>query len=478
MRRILPLLTLAFLAVTGTLLLSMNGCAGTSSNISQQAPGHIQHVVIIVQENRTPDNLFQDPVLISRGADIAQSGLNSSGETIPLTQIDLANTGNGANSQNYDLDHSHKAFEELYDGGKMDGENLVEVLDCGTKPNCPPSNPQYKYVNPADVQPYFSMAEQYTFADRMFQTNQGPSFPAHQFLLSGTSAPTATSPLFASETPNPYMVTGCISIPTGLVSMIGSDGKELTTQYPCFEHPTLTDLMDAKGVSWRYYSPMQGYIWTAPNAIQHMCGPNAPPPNATACVGPDWTGSNPKVSISQTQVLTDIANGNLAQVVWVIPTGQESDHPDTNDGTGPSWVSSVVNAIGDSKYWPNTAIFITWDDWGGWYDHVRPPKVLVNCSDWGCGYIYGFRVPMIVMSPYAKTRYISHQDHDFGSILRFVEETFDLGSLGYADSSALDDFSDSFDFNQQPTPFQTVSAPLPAEHFINDKRPPLDPDDD
>jgi phospholipase C len=456
-------------------LLSLNGCTGPSA--AHEASRHIQHVVLIVQENRTPDNLFQDPVLIGRHADIAQSGLNSQGQTIPLTQIDLGRPA--ASPDTYDLDHSHKGFEEMYDGGKMDGADTV-AINCGTPPapNCPPPNPQFRYVNPSDVQPYFTMAEQYTFGDRMFQTNQGPSFPAHQFLISGTSAPTASSTLFAAETPDPYETTGCVSIPTGRVSLIDSSGKEASQQYPCFEHPTLTDLLDAKNLTWRYYSPKLGYMWTAPNAIQHMCGPNATPPSATACVGPDWTGSNPKVSISQTQVLTDIANGNLAQVVWVIPTGQASDHPAANDGSGPSWVTSVVNAIGNSQYWSNTAIFITWDDWGGWYDHVLPPQVRVNCSQWGCGYIYGFRVPLIVISPYAKAQYISHVNHDFGSILKFIEETFDLPSLGYADAAALDDFSDCFDFNQTPLTFQTVPAPLSAEHFLNDRRPPADPDDD
>jgi phospholipase C len=477
MTRLPALFILIVLGATAGLLLSSNGCgvsSGPAQQLSQATP--IQHVVIIVQENRTPDNLFQDPTLISRGADIAQSGLNSHGQVIQLTSIDLGNDTN--NPDKYDLSHEHSAFEEMYDGGKMDGANEI-AFNCGTPPaaNCPPPNPQYRYVNPSDVQPYFTMAENYTFADRMFQTNQGPSFPAHQFLISGTSAPTATSNLFAADTPAPFETTGCISIPTGLVDMIDPAGN-ITKQYPCFEHPTLTDLLDNKNISWRYYSPKEGYIWTAPDAIQHMCGPNATPPNATSCVGPDWTGSNPKVSITQTQVLTDIANGNLAQVVWVIPTGQASDHALLNDGSGPSWVASVVNAIGNSQYWSNTAIFLTWDDWGGWYDHVPPPQVLVNCSQWGCGYIYGFRVPLIVISPYAKAQYISHVNHDFGSMLKFIEETFGLPSLGYADTNALDDLSDCFNFSQTPLPFQTIAAPLDAAHFINDHRPPLDPDDD
>ena len=180
--------------------------------------------------------------------------------------------------------------------------------------------------------------------------------------------------------------------------------------------------------------------------------------------------------IPQTQVLTDIANGQLAQVSWVIPDGAHSDHAAVNDGSGPSWVASIVNAIGNSPYWANTAIIITWDDWGGWYDHVAP-TVINDGVSWGSGYVYGFRVPLIVVSPYAKAAYISHTTHDFGSILKFIETTFNLPSLGYADAPA-DDLSDCFNLTQTPITFQTIPAPLDAAHFINDKRPPTDPDDD
>ena len=139
----------------------------------------IQHVVVIFQENRTPDNLFQDPVLIARGADIVSSGKNSLGQTIPLAPIDLGTAG--PNPQNYDLGHAHAEFVSMYDGGKMDGANPDCTSGC-QMPSVAHPNPQFMYVNTADVQPYFAMAEQYTFGDRMFQTNQGPSFPAHQFI--------------------------------------------------------------------------------------------------------------------------------------------------------------------------------------------------------------------------------------------------------------------------------------------------------
>jgi phospholipase C len=463
-------MALICLLVTGGFLLGLNGCGGGGTTQSAPVvPSKIQHVVVIFQENRTPDNLFHDPVLMGRGADIASSGVNSKGQTITLSQIDLANT--------YDLSHANSAFVLMYDGGKMDGADLIPVRCAAGVTNCAHPNPQFMYVNPSDVQPYFAMAEQYTFADQMFQTNEGPSFPAHQFIISGTSAPSLGSNLFAAENPSTVSV-GCFAAPTSTVAIIDPSGDESTTQYPCFEHPTLTDLLNTAGVSWRYYtSAGAGSIWTAPNAIQHMCGPNVPPPNATACTGADWTNN---VAMPTTQnpvpVLTDIANGQLAAVSWVIPDGEESDHALSNDGSGPSWVSSIVNAIGNSQYWSNTAIFITWDDWGGWYDHVAP-QVINDGVSWGSGYVYGFRVPLIVVSPYAKPVNISHVKHDFGSILKYIEENFGLPSLGYADAPA-DDLSDCFNYSQTPIPFQTIAAPMQADHFFNDKRPPTDPDDD
>ena len=429
----------------------------------------IQHIVIIFQENRTPDNLFQDPVLISRGADIASSGKNSLGQVIALTPIDLG--WSGPSPQNYDLAHEHGDFVIMYHYGKMDGANWIACWT-GKATSCP-ANPQYKYVMPADVQPYFSLAEQYTFADRMFQTNQGPSFPAHQFIISGTSAPTATSPLFASE--NPSIEGGCIAPANSVVPLINAQGGGEYSQppmYPCFEHPTLTDLLETHGITWRYYTPTAGSIWTGPVAIQHI-GQQQTIGGKLTCTGPEWTAN---VVIPQTKVLSDIADGQLAQVTWIIPDGRYSDHAMVNDGSGPAWVASIVNAIGNSAYWSNTAIIITWDDWGGWYDHVAP-TVVNDGSSWGSGYVYGFRVPLIFVSPYAKSAYISHATHDFGSILRFIEVTFGLPSLGYADTRA-DALADCYNLTQAPLTFHTIAAPLGPGHFINDTRPPVHPDDD
>jgi len=455
--RITSILLVCFLSLTGVLLLSLNGCGGVSSSVTKQAgSGPFQHVVVIVQENRTPDNLFHG----LPNADIANSGVNSLGQTITLQPIALAN--------HYDLGHEHSDFEVMYDKGKMDGADKISACVPGVN-GCPP-NPQFQYVDPSDVAPYMQIAEQYTFGDRMFQTNQGPSFPAHQFILSGTSAPTATSNLFAAEnTEHSNGSTGCTAPPTAWVWLIDPSGQESSKMYPCFEHPTLTDLLQNAGVTWKYYTPMPGSGWTAPNAIQHMCAPAN-----GKCEGSDWINN---VVLHNTEVLSDISNNSLPAVSWVIPTGQASDHAGINDGSGPAWVASIVNAVGNSHYWSTTAILIAWDDWGGWYDHVPPPQVLVDCSTWGCGYIYGFRVPLIVVSPFSKAAYVSHVNHDFGSILKFIEETFGLPSLGYADAIA-DDLSDCFDYSQSPIQFQTIAAPLDAAHFLNDRSTPLDPDDD
>jgi phospholipase C len=481
-------LLVCMLLSTAGFLLSLNGCGGSANNRVDPRSQTIQHVVIIFQENRTPDNLFQGLCAANGGTpgcgpnpaqyDIASSGENSQHQTIPLSQIDLGTTG--SNPDNYDLSHAHSAFVAMCDLNAsgvcaMDGADLINTSCAPGVTGCASTNPQFMYVNPTDVQPYLTMAQTYTFADHMFQTNQGPSFPAHQFIISGTSAPTKDSGLFAAENGGIGLNGGCLSAAGETVNLIDASGSESSNApiYPCFEHPTLTDSLDSANITWRYYAPSAGSIWTGPDAIQHICQPQTQD-SKLVCTGKAWAN----VKIPQTQVLTDIANQQLAAVNWVIPDGRTSDHPLSNDGSGPSWVTSIVNAIGNSSYWSNTAIIITWDDWGGWYDHVPPPQVLLNCAQWGCGYVYGFRVPLLVVSPYAKAGYVSHTPHDFGSILKFIEETFGLPSLGYADANNLSDLSDCFNFSQTPLTFQTIPAPLGAEHFLNDRRPPTDPDDD
>ena len=425
----------------------------------------VQHVVVIFQENRSVDNLFHGLNVVLPKADIASTEQNSSGQTITLTPVRLAN--------NFDLSHSYASFQLMYDNGKMDGADYVQCTPDGGA-SCP-INPEFEYVDPADVIPYLYLAVNYGFANRMFQSNQGPSLPAHQFIIGATSQISATSVFFAADNPLPFPVrtVGCDSPSSEKVALVGPNGMR-SSAHPCFEHATLTDLIDnppagaRKGIDWRYYTPNEGGLWSAPDAVRHMCQPGGTP---VKCQGPDWT--NGKMVIDPAKILTDVAQNRLASVSWVMPTGAESDHAGGNDGSGPSWVASVVNSIGNSAYWKNTVILITWDDWGGWYDHVPPPP------DPNYSYIEnGFRVPLLVVSAYTPAGYVSQQTHSFGSIVKFIETAFGLPVIppGSFQDARSDDLSDFFNFSAPPRTFQMAPAPLGPEFFMHDHRRAVDPD--
>ncbi|HEU5481107.1 MAG TPA: alkaline phosphatase family protein, partial [Candidatus Tumulicola sp.] len=228
---------------------------------------------------------------------------------------------------------------------------------------------------------------------------------------------------------------GCDSPPHAQVDTIDPSGYEGNPVYPCFERPTLGDLLDAKSVSWRYYQESGGPgLWHPYDAIRHIRDGN------------DYL----KVVWPSDVVLSQIKSGQLPQVSWVAPSGANSDHAGTRSNGGPAWVSSIVNAVGQSQYWNDCAIFVVWDDPGGWYDHVAPQTFN--------SYELGFRVPLIVISPYAKSGYVSHTQYEFGSILKFVEDAFQTGSLKTTDQRA-NSLNDTFNFNQQPRRFVRIQAP-------------------
>jgi phospholipase C len=449
-----------------------------------------QHVVVIFQENRTPDNLFQGlcttASICSITPTVSQYNIQTSNWLDKTSPTGVTQPGPVPLANAYDLSHAHTAFTKQCDldtttgNCKMDGAAGV-----GCSGTCP-AKPQFKFVDNSTgtLNPYLTLAKQYGWANFMFQTNQGPSFPAHQFIFGATSAPNAMDDhigTFASENMSGTGTgAGCIAQSGVLVQLIDSNGVEDPSNkiFPCFEHDTVADLLKPRSITWRYYTPGAGSIWTGPNAINHICQPvNG------QCTGPDWVNN---VDLKPADVLTDVSSPtcNLRQVSWVIPTGQNSDHARSNNGGGPSWVASIVNAIGNSpcknpdgsSYWESTAIFITWDDWGGWYDH-EPPTILAAPQG---GYQLGFRVPMIVVSAFTPAGLINNNRHDFGSILRFVEHNFGIpeGSLTFADARATNDLTGFFRLNQPPRPFQPIASALTASFFLNDKSKPIDPDDD
>jgi phospholipase C len=423
--------------------------------------GKIQHVVVIVQENRSFNNLFYG----YPGAKTQSYGYASNGKKIALKPVSIATK--------WDLEHNPNGMEAACNGtGKIPGTDCRmngfnnETWKCGPGTQggpCPIKLPPYAYVPHSQVKPYFDMASKYVLTDQMYASNfDSESFISHQYIIA------AVNP--ESSVGAPDGAWGC---PGGKADQIKILGKDRAlgpkTEQPCWNPKTLGDELDAKKISWAFYavalpdgdSPdgsgsSNGHgIWSAYQAIQHIYKSGK---------GPDWTKD---VISPPQQFITDVKGGHLRTVTWVTPTFANSDHGGNDSTTGPSWVTSLVNTIGESQYWKNTAIFIFWDDYGGWYD-PEPPKYLDNDG-------LGFRLPMLVISPYAKQGYVSHVHYEHGSILRFIEDQFGLGRLAASDSRATSPAQDCFDFNQSPRPFVPFSSSYDTEYFLHqplDDRPP------
>jgi len=460
-----------------------------------------EHIVIIIQENRTPDNLFyalcspatlcsttptstQYDIQTSNWLDNTQTGGVTQPLSYPLTAGYTLGHGNSDFGKQCDLDKTTGAC-------RMDGAAKVSCSgsssnsDRNSSPgssSCP-SQPQFRYVDNSTgtITPYLQMVTQYGWANYMFQTNQGPSFPAHQFLFGATSAPSAADDAAAifvdSNVGDAHGTTGCVAVAEAYVDLITPTSSNQKI-YPCLDHDTLPDVLPPTA-TWKYYAPNSIPDWNAPNAISHICQPSAP--TGGTCLGPEWINN---VDLNPKDILTDIGDCALRSLVWSVPTADNSDHGGKSQGGGPSWVASIVNAIGQStctnpdgtSYWNSTAILILWDDWGGWYDH-EPPTILPQPQG---DYQYGFRVPFIFISAYTPAGFIDNNRHDFGSVVRFVENNFGVtpGILNFADARASDQLSTFFNLSSTPTPFVTIPSVFTAEHFINDTKPPEDPDDD
>jgi len=407
--------------------------AGVVHSFAATGAGKIEHVVWVVQENRTVDNLFHG----YPGADTVSSGKDSNGDTIALKPVSL--------KTEYEIDHSAYAMFQACNGtGKlpgtdcrMDGFNLEQEIGG-------PQFGQYVYVPQQEAQPYWDMAHEWVLANRMFPSQLDESFAAHQYIIAAQAQ---------SSVDVPFMLWGCGGGPSDQVQTLLRNRTYGNDQRPCFDYQTLGDELDAAGLSWHFYTSSYKYptsgFWSGYQAVHHIFR------------GPDW---HKDVIHPQKRFLADIAAGHLASMTWITPLCRDSDHSACGGGGGPSWVSSIVNAVGQSKFWNSTAIFVIWDDWGGLYDHVKPPHLDYDGL--------GFRVPLLVISPYAKKNYISHTQYETASMLRFAEDLFGLPQLSVADARATSPAADCFDFNQKPRKFVPVVAPQKAQYFISE------PDDD
>jgi phospholipase C len=393
--------------------------------------GKITHVVYIVQENRSFDNLFQG----YPGADTVAYGKSSNGQRIKLEAVSL--------SRDYDIDHSAEAMFTACNGtGTLPGTDCRMNGFNRERSYGGPENAQYTYVPHDESKPYFDMAHEWVVADKMFQSQLDESFVAHQYVIAAQADSTVDLPSGK---------WGCGGGKYDIIATItGSRGIGPYTR-PCFGYETLGDELDKAKLSWRFYASAYGSRssgggaeWSAYQAVKHIYE------------GPDWKKD---VISPNWRLITDVRAGKLANFTWVTPVCSDSDHVNCGGGHGPSWVAALVNTIGESKFWNSTAIFVQWDDWGGLYDHVPPPYK----DDDGLG----FRVPLLVISPYAKRDYVSHVQYETASVLRFAEDLFGLDQLAAADRRANSPAGKCFDFLQSPRKFVKIEAPLPPKFFIH-----------
>jgi phospholipase C len=452
-----------FSAIAAITLLFLPACRGNGGSLPLPAApfGHsqlgqtsiqelldhrkIKHVVVIIQENRSLNNLFYG----YPGARTVTYGYDSKNQKIILKPIGFQTT--------WDLAHYSGGFLAACNGtGKIPGTHCRmngfnnEKVTCNTPglPKCPILHPQYAYVPHDETEPYFDMAHQYVLADEMFASNfDSSSFISHQYIISGQN----------DEAVNyPDAAWGCSGGGGDKISILGLERKIPDgSEQPCWNPKTLADELDDADLPWTFYASTvsgDGGIWSSYQAVRHIYK------------GPDW--KKDVISPSK-QFLTDISSG-LGAVTWITPTFENSDHAGAGSKTGPSWVASLVNAIGESKYWNSTAIFIFWDDYGGWYDPQAPTYV----DNDGLG----LRLPLLIISPYAKKGHVSHVHYEHGSILKFIENQFGLPRLAASDRRANLPGSDVFDFSQPPRKFVPIKAPYSRQFFERQPPDPRPPD--
>ncbi|HEY2474955.1 MAG TPA: alkaline phosphatase family protein [Candidatus Cybelea sp.] len=392
----------------------------------------IQHIVIVVQENRSFNNLFYG----FPGAHTVKFGYDENGNKIALQPIGLETT--------WDIDHSFGSFLAACNGtGSYPGTDCRmngfdnEYYGCGN--HCPNQNPPYSYVPHSETTPYFYMGKHYVLADEMYASNvDASSFISHQYIIAGQASS-------AVNYPSNYW--GCpgqkYGDSIGTLTQQRQYGQNIAM---CWDNQTLGDEMDNAGLSWAYYASTwygDGGIWSAYQNINHIYN------------GSDWSKD---VISPQTNFFSDVQNGKLRALSWITPTCGNSDHAGCGAKTGPSWVASIVNAIGKSQYWDSTAVFIFWDDYGGWFD-PKPPKMLDYDG-------LGMRIPMLIVSAYAKNGKIDHTPYEHGSILKFVEDTFGLPRLAASDKRANSPVG-AFNFNKPPRKFTAIPSVHDIKWFMH-----------
>lgn len=369
----------------------------------------IQHIVFMIQENKTFDSYFG----LFPGANGTTTG------TVKVNGVDQMIPLNTLTDKTSDYCHTIQCARSYYDGAAMDAFNHGS---CSSAPySC------YAEAQPTLIPNYWALAQHFELSDNTFSSLIGSSFPNHQYIIagaSGTNIPHSAidNPLGYPKDGTPWYAQawGCHAPPSVTVKI-----ENGTYTHPCFGYQNLGDVMTQYGVPWKYYTPpigQPGSVWDAMDASTNdENSPNLAP---------------------SSQFASDALAGMLPAMSWLTPPFVQSEHPSASTCMGENWVVQNIDAVENGPNWASSVIVVTWDDFGGFYDHVPPPKV----DALG----YGFRVPLLIISPFTKPQVV-HNQLEFASVLKLAEEAFNLPSLNTRDISAGDMLSD-LDFTQNNPP--------------------------
>jgi phospholipase C len=386
-RRLLTLAVIATFGVGGLTMLApqlMPAVAAAARPAAcTTACRPIQHIVILVKENHSFDNLFgQFPG--ADGTTIAREG------KLRVTMIDTPD------QVRQDIANGYRQTEIAINHGRMNQFYLNTGAATGS---IDMADSQY---TEAQIPSYYTYARDFALADHFFSTIASQSMPNHLVLIAGQSFHLVNNPFGAGH----KLSWGCDAQPTVKIQILHD--KHYITQRPCFKGQTIADEANAAGVSWKYYANpagAKGYVWSSYDAIRHIR------------YSPQWATN----VVPPTQFDSDVMAGSLPAISWLIPPFETSEHPPTSECQSENWTVDRINAIMASPMWSSTVIFLTWDDFGGFFDHVAPPH--------NNPFMLGPRVPMLVISPYTRTPLVYHGMLDYRSVLEFVEDTFNLPHL-------------------------------------------------
>lgn len=367
----------------------------------------IKHTIIIFQENKSFDCYFGSYPGADGAVNIGSTQPNGLGQNISpqYSSSDIPP----------DLGHDNSVALCCFDGGKMDGFITAQTsASCTKHPRSVTSASQQvmMYWDSKSIPYYWNWAANYTLCQKMFQSIMAPSFPQHLWLIGASSLYTDGKMVLG----NPHST---------LVNFLSNPGAWQDGTHG-FNMPTILQEFDSAGITWKYYIDKNTTtpIWIAPSVLNYYH-------NSWSTIFGD-TGS----------VVSDIQSGNLPQVTYIIPPKALSDHPPNSISGAQTYVHNIVQALGQSRYWQDCAIFVMHDDWGGFYDHVSPPQV----DAWGMG----FRVPCLVISPYSVQGF-NNDTFDFTSTMKFLETLYGLPAVASRDG-ASNNMMSCFNFGQTPLP--------------------------